>query len=71
MVLVATVVPWKTARICLRGTPAWAHRATIPASIASDGSEVVGRLCRATIWELRVAISTRSVKLPPTSQPSR
>ena len=71
--LVATVVPWKTASMAPGSTPASAHTLRMPSTTPSDWScGVLGTFATDDLaLGARRRSSTMSVNVPPTSTPTR
>jgi hypothetical protein len=69
IVLVATVVPWKTRSTSVSESERFSHASAIPSTVAIEGSAgVLG-----TLWTEMPASPTMkmSVNVPPTSTPIR
>ena len=69
--LVETVVPCSTVRMSPGRTLARSSRAVVPSMIPTDWSSGVEGVFRSWMSPLRSSRSRRSVKVPPTSMPSR
>ena len=69
--LVASVVPWISARTAVVAAPASCSRVTTPSSTACDGSFGVVRSLPTRTAPVVSSTQTRSVKVPPMSTPIR